>query len=190
VSENGLLGLIFGILHDKSCDQLQKECVQQVWRREARMRVAVELPGSVREPYLQVHHEHDLEMTLGSGSLEAGPRRSEMTRVTFNAGEMGLFPRHMEMWVGSTNQGRLILNISKGAMMAACDGMSGEVELRPNCRLVDARVSGLVAAVNAERIAGFPGGNLFMDSVEQALAAALVGRYAVRRPPVPRYKGG
>jgi AraC family transcriptional regulator len=74
--------------------------------------------------------------------------------------------------------------------MAACDGMSGEVELCPKCRLVDARVSGLVAAVNAERIAGFPGGNLFMDSVEQALAAALVGRCAIRRPPIRRYKGG
>src|SRR5713101_2880728 len=154
------------------------------------MRVAVDIPGSIREPYLQVHHEHGLEMTLGSGSMEAGPRRSEMTRVTFNAGEMGLFPRHMEVWVAAADQGRLILNISKEALMAACDGMSGEVELRPKCRLVDARVSALVAAVNAERIAGFPSGNLFLDSVEQALAAALVDRYAVRRPSVPKYRGG
>ena len=154
------------------------------------MRVAVDMPGSIREPYLQVHHEHGLEMTLGSGSMEAGPRRSEMTRVTFNAGEMGLFPRHMEVWVGAADQGRLVLNISKEALTAACDGMNGEVELRPKCRLVDARVSSLVAAVNAERIAGFPSGKLFLDSVENALAAALVDRYAVQRPPVPRYRGG
>jgi AraC family transcriptional regulator len=154
------------------------------------MRVAVDMPGSIREPYLQVHHEHGLEMTLGSGSMEAGPRRSKMTRVTFNAGEIGLFPRHMEVWVGAADQGRLVLNISKAALMAACDGMSGEVELRPKCRLVDARVSALVAAVNAERIAGFPSGKLFMDSVEQALASALVDRYAVRRLSPPRYLGG
>jgi hypothetical protein len=32
----------------------------------------------------------------------------------------------------------------------------------------------LVEAVNAERIAGFPSGRLFLDSVEQALAVALV----------------
>jgi hypothetical protein len=44
------------------------------------MRVAVDMPESIREPYLQVHHEHGLEMTLGSGSIEAGPRRSQMTR--------------------------------------------------------------------------------------------------------------
>jgi hypothetical protein len=66
------------------------------WCQEAKMRVGVDMPGSIPEPYLQVHHEHGLEMTLGSGSIEAGPRRSEMTRVTFNAGEIGLFPRHMQ----------------------------------------------------------------------------------------------
>jgi AraC family transcriptional regulator len=154
------------------------------------MRVAVDMPGSIREPYLRVHNEHGLEMALGSGSLEAGPRRSEMSRVTFNAGEMGLFARHMEVWVRAADQGRLVLNISKEALMGACDGMNGEVELRPKCRLVDARVSSLVAAVNAERIAGYPSGKLFLDSVEHALAATLVDRYAVRRPSVARYRGG
>jgi AraC family transcriptional regulator len=154
------------------------------------MRVAVDMPGPSREPYLQVHREHGLEMTLGSGSLEAGPRRSQMTTVRFNAGEVGLFPRHMGVWVGATDQGRLLLNISEEALMAASDGMGGEVKLRPKCRLVDPRVSALVAAVDAERIAGFPSGNLFLDSVEQALAVALVDRYAVRRPSVQRYRGG
>jgi AraC family transcriptional regulator len=160
------------------------------WDQEAKMRVAVDMPGSIREPYLQVHGEHGLEMTLGPGSIEAGPRRSEITRITYNAGEIGLFPRHMEVWVRAADQGRLILNISEEALMATGDGMRGEVELRPKCRLVDARVSSLVAAVNAERIAGFPSGKLFLDSVEQALASALVDRYAVRRPSVPRYRGG
>src|SRR5215469_9805597 len=103
--------------------------------QEAKMKVGVDMPGSIREPYLQVHHEHGLEMTLGPGSMEAGPRRSEMTRVTFSAGEIGLFPRHMEVWVGAADQGRLVLNISKEALMTATDGMNDEIELRPKCRL-------------------------------------------------------
>jgi len=45
------------------------------------------------------------------------------------------------------------------------------VELRKMDNLVDARLSALVEAVNVERIAGFPSGRLFLDSVEQALAA-------------------
>ena len=154
------------------------------------MRVAIDMPGSIREPYLRVHHENGVEMTLGSGSMEAGPRRSEMTRVSFNAGEIGLYPRHMEVWVRAADQGRLVLDISREALKAASDAMYGEVELRPTCRLVDARVSSLVGAVNAERIAGFPSGRLFLDSVEQALAATLVDRYAVRRPSLATYRGG
>ena len=48
----------------------------------------------------------------------------------------------------------------------------------------------LVGAVNAERVAGFPSGRLFLDSLEQALAVALVNDYAVRRPSPRTYRGG
>jgi AraC family transcriptional regulator len=48
----------------------------------------------------------------------------------------------------------------------------------------------LVTAVNAERVAGFPSGRLFLDSVEQALAVALVEGHAVRPRSVPMYRGG
>jgi AraC family transcriptional regulator len=51
-------------------------------------------------------------------------------------------------------------------------------------------VGALVAAVNEERIAGFPSGRLFLDSVEQALAVALVNGHAVRHPSVRVHRGG
>jgi AraC family transcriptional regulator len=51
-------------------------------------------------------------------------------------------------------------------------------------------VSALMAAIDAERVAGFPNGPLFLDSVEQALAAALVDGHALRRRPEPTYRGG
>ena len=154
------------------------------------MRVAVDVLESVREPYLQVQQEHTLGMMLRSGSIVVGLRRSKMRRVTFQAGEMGLFPRHLERWVGTGDQERLILGFSDAALMASCDGISSDVELRHQCRLVDSRVGGLVAAVNAERIAGFPSGPLFLDSIEQALALVLVRGYAVRHRSVRTYRGG
>ncbi len=55
---------------------------------------------------------------------------------------------------------------------------------------MDIRVTSLVAAVTAERIAGFPSGRLVLDSVEQALAAALVDGYAVRRRSLRPHRGG
>ena len=51
------------------------------------------------------------------------------------------------------------------------------------------RLSALATAVDEERIAGFPSGRLFLDSIEQALAMAMVG-YAVQDHYVPKYRGG
>jgi AraC family transcriptional regulator len=65
--------------------------------------------------------------------------------------------------------------------------MQREVELRSTATLEDARISALMTAVNAERIADFPSGRLFLDSIEQALAAALVEGHAVDRPSVAVY---
>lgn len=66
----------------------------------------------------------------------------------------------------------------------------GRVELRSADNLLDARVGALVAAVDAERVAGFPSGRLFLDSVEQAIAVALVDRHAMQRPARPVYREG
>jgi AraC family transcriptional regulator len=84
----------------------------------------------------------------------------------------------------------LTLGISDAALKVACDGISGEVELRPQRKFADDRLRALAAAVNAERVGGFPSGRLFLDSVEQALAVALVTGYAVRRRTVRTYRGG
>jgi len=154
------------------------------------MRVDVEVLGSVKEPYLQVQRQDVLGMMLRPGSVEVGLRRSRMRTVKFAAGEMGLLPRHLERWVGTADQERLIMGISDAALMASCDGISSDVELRHQCRLVDSRVAGLVAAVNAERIVGFPSGPLFLDSIEQALALVLIRGYAVRHRSMRTYRGG
>jgi AraC family transcriptional regulator len=125
-----------------------------------------------------VKRQSVLAMALGPGSIELGLRRSEMTRLTFGAGEMSLIPRHLEKWFRNEDLHGLCIAISDAALTAASDGPSGEVELRRVDKLVDGRLGALVAAVNAERIAGFPSGRLFLDSVEQALAVALVNGYA------------
>lgn len=151
------------------------------------MRVAVEIRGSVEEPYLRVHQENVLAMLLRPGSMMVGLRRSAMRRLAFETGEMGLWTPHLAQWIGTADMEHLTVGISDAALMATC---RGGVELRPQCRLVDGRVGSLVAAVNAERIAGFSSGRLFLDSVEQALALALVDGFAVRRCPVRTYRGG
>jgi hypothetical protein len=126
------------------------------------MKVTVDVFRSTGEPQLQVLKENVLGMMLSPGSIEVGLRPSKMRRVTFQSGEMGLLPRHLERWVGKGFQERLLLSFSEFALMGACDGAGGAMGLGHQCRVADARVASLVAAVNAERVAGLPTGRIFL----------------------------
>src|SRR5882724_6500341 len=156
------------------------------------MRVEVNVLECGSDPRVSVQHQPALMMALRTGSLEVGSRCSEMKRFAFGAGEMCLVPRHVETWIRTDElqYSYLSCDISDVALAAACDGTTGDVELRRVGKLVDARVGALAAAVNAERVAGFPSGGLFLDSVEQALAVALVNGYAVRHRSVQTHGGG
>jgi AraC family transcriptional regulator len=154
------------------------------------MRVELRPPESVTDPRLWVRHEQGLAIMLGPGSIEWGSQPSAMERVDYAAGDLGMCHRHVGSWVGLMNAPHLQLSISDAALMASSDGAYGEVELRPSRKFADPRVGALAAAVNAEMIAGFPNGRLFLDSVEQALAVALVNGHAVRHRPVQIYRGG
>ena len=59
-----------------------------------------------------------------------------------------------------------------------------KVELVPP----DSRLGALLAADHAEIVAGYPKGRLFLDSLEEAMAVALVNGHAVRRRPVQIYR--
>src|SRR5216684_4033333 len=154
------------------------------------MRVELNVPESVAEPRIWVKHQPVLAMALRRGSIETGLHRSEMRRHTYDTGEMSLVPRHLEKWFRNDDLHYLCIAISDTALTAASDGASGEVELHRTDNLVDTPLGALVGAVNAERIAGFPSGRLFLDSVEQALAAALVESHAARPRTVAIYRGG
>ena len=160
------------------------------WRHEGKMRVAVEVIGSSREPHMRVNREQMLAMLLHPCSIEMGWRSSELSKFTYGSGEMILPRRHVETWARVDGLQYLSVGISDAALRAACDGMASDVELSSAPKLEDARVGALVAAVNAERIAGFPNGRLFLDSVEQALAVALVNSHAVRHCTARVYRGG
>src|SRR5262249_15826418 len=95
-----------------------------------------------------------------------------------------------EGWVGYREVEHLILTISDSALKAASEGASDNLDLPHEPRLLDKRLAALMTAVNAERIAGFPSGQLFLDSVEQAIASILVVGYAVRQRPARKYRGG
>jgi AraC family transcriptional regulator len=137
-----------------------------------------------------VRHDQAFAMMLGRGSIEWGSRRSVMEKFDYAAGDLALCARHVGEWVGLMVTPHLQLGISDAPLMAASDGAYGEVELRPHRKFADPSLGALVAAAHAEMVAGFPSGRLFLDSIEQAMAVALVNGHAVRHRPVQMYKGG
>jgi AraC family transcriptional regulator len=154
------------------------------------VKVAFETRGPVDEPYLKLNEEQILGMTLRAGSMEIGLRRSALQRITFDAGLMGLCPPQSEYWIGMCDMTHVIMTISDEALIAASDSAGNRIELRLERELVDPRLRALATAVDVERTAGFPSGRLFLDSIEQALARALVVGYAVRDYSVRVYRGG
>ena len=129
-------------------------------------------------------------MMLRPGSIQWGSKRCALERFKYGAGDLALCDRHVGEWVGLMNARHLQIGISDAALLASSDGAYGEVELRASRKFADRRLSGMVAAVHAEMVAGFPSGRLFLDSVEQAMAVTLVNGHAIRHRPVQLYRGG
>jgi AraC family transcriptional regulator len=154
------------------------------------MRVELFPPDSATEPRHWVRHDQAFAMMLRPGSIEWGSKRSALEKFDYAAGDLALCHRHEGEWVGLMNVTHLQLGISDAALMASSDGAYGEVELRPSRKFADSRLSALVAAARAEMVAGFPSGRLFLDSVEQAMAVALVKGHAVKHRLVQIYRGG
>jgi len=147
---------------------------------EANIKLEIITPESAMEPRIWVDRQPRLGLALQPGSIEVGLRRSEMKKVIYDTGEIRLTPRRLEKWFRTDDLHILSIIISDTALAAVCEGTNGEVELRGADNVLDPRVRALAAALNAERIAGFPNGRLFLDSIEQAAAIALVHSYAVR----------
>jgi AraC family transcriptional regulator len=154
------------------------------------MRVEFFPPDSDTAPRHWVRHDQAFAMMLRPGSIEWGSKRSALERFDYASHDLALCHRHEGEWVGLMNVPHLQLGISDAALMASSDGAYGEVELRSSRKFADPRLGALVAAVHAEMVAGFPSGQLFVDSVEQAMAVALVHGHAVRKRPVQIYRGG
>src|SRR4029077_20030242 len=155
-----------------------------------RMRVELFPPESITEPRHWVRHDQAFAMMVRPGSIEWGSKRSALEKFDYAVCDLALCDRHEGEWVGLMNVSHLQVGISDAALMASSDGAYGEVELHPSRKFADPCLSAMVAAVEAEMVAGFPSGRLFLDSIEQAMAVALVNLHAIRHRPVQIYQGG
>jgi AraC family transcriptional regulator len=154
------------------------------------MKVELVPPDSDIQPRHWVRHDQAFAMMLGPGSIEWGSKRTALEKFSYGACDLALCDRHVGEWVGLMNVPHLQLGISDAALMAAADKPNGEIELHPHRKFADSRLGALGTIVHAEMAAGFPSGRLFLDSIEQAMAVALVSGHAVRHRSLQISRGG
>lgn len=91
----------------------------------------------------------------------------------------------------SSSASMLVVRLADTALEQAAEAVMLAEDVMPaDSSTQDIRLSSLLLALERERMQGYPAGQLFVDGIEQALAAILV-RYdgTVRRTP-QMYKGG
>jgi AraC family transcriptional regulator len=92
-------------------------------------------------------------------------------------------------WSSSTST--LAVQLTDSALNRAAETAPVENEAVPADRAgQDRRLSYLLFALERERMSGYPAGRLFVDGIEQALAAVLVSYKGIARRLTPVSKGG
>ena len=114
-------------------------------------------------------------------------------RFDANPGTTFILPRGTVdeiRWEGPTR--RLAVAIDPDLLAGASDSTMGreDVELVEHWALLDPHLSAILQAMRADLADGSPAGRLYGESLAQALAVYLVGRYGARRAAPGRPKGG
>src|ERR1700749_1055064 len=109
--------------------------------------------------------DQTISLVLEQGCIDFGFTSTSVGRLNYNTNDIFLFPRHRQMWLRSIKSNIMTVTISDEALTLASEKQNG-LKIRCAKYLKDDRVTGLVSAVNAERLVGFPSGKLYLDSVE------------------------
>ncbi|MBB5331506.1 helix-turn-helix domain-containing protein [Tunturiibacter gelidoferens] len=112
-------------------------------------------------------------------------------RLEYMAGDIALCRRHVVGLVESPDQMKKPrFELSDLHLNEAAGEANREIELHSIPKLKDPRIRALMTAVNIERTSGFPSGQLFLQSIEMALAAVLVRTYSLSVKAWRPIKGG
>ena len=151
----------------------------------------VDLISLSPKPFRLVHESQFVVMMLQSGAMDLSIDGGPTERLEYVAGDIALCRRHV---VGLAQSGeqmkKLRFELSDLHLSEAASETNREIELQSFPKLKDSRIKALMTAVNIERASGFPSGQLFLQSMEVALAAVLVQTYSLSKTATRRIKGG
>jgi AraC family transcriptional regulator len=130
-------------------------------------------------------------LMLQPGAMNLSIDSAPTERLEYMAGDIAVCRRHVVGLAESRDQmKKLRFELSDLRLSEAAGEANREIELKSIPKLRDSRIRALMTAVNIERTAGFPSGQLFLQSIEVALAAVLVRMYSLSTKARRPIKGG
>jgi AraC family transcriptional regulator len=141
------------------------------------------------EPALVERTEQFVGMFLEKGAFDFSFKRSRIRRISYEPGDMFIFPRYSPLLLRGIEANYLLVAISDASLKLHDER---DVEICVGCQqhLSDKRIRGLMIALNAERLASFPSGPIFQESIELALASVLRQRHVLSPKRVQEFRGG
>lgn len=151
------------------------------------MASSVDLISLSTKPFQLAHESQYIVMMLQPGAMNLSIEGGSTESLEYAMGDIALCRRHVVGRAYSRDHlQKLRFELSDVRLSEAAGEVNREIELQSFPRLKDSRIRALMTAVNIERASGFPSGQLFLQSIEVALAAILVSTYSIsakdRRP--------
>ena len=151
----------------------------------------VDLISLSTKPFRLVHESQFVVMMLQPGTMDLSIDGHPRERLEYMAGDIALCRRHIVGLAESPDRmNKLRFELSDLHLSEAAGDANREIELQSIPKLKDPRIRALMTAVNIERASGFPSGQLFLQSIEVALAAVLVQTYSLSMKARRPIKGG
>jgi AraC family transcriptional regulator len=155
------------------------------------MSSSVELISLSTKPLKVMHESQFVVMMLQPGAMGLSIDGASTEQFEYMAGDIALCCRYSVALAQSRDQIRgLRFALSDLHLSEAAGEANREIELQRIPKLKDSRIRALMTAVNIERASGFPSGQLFLQSIEVALAAVLVRTYSLSMKARRPIKGG
>lgn len=151
----------------------------------------VDLISLSAQPFRLVHESQFVVMMLQPGIMDLSIDGDPKKQLEYVAGDIAICRRYVAGFAQSRGQmTKLRFELSDLHLSEAADEANREIELQSNPKLQDLRIRALMTAVNLERASGFPSGQLFLQSIEVALAAVLAKNYSLSIKTIRPIKGG
>lgn len=135
------------------------------------------------EPVFRIFSEQYLVRFTARTVVRQGLARGRMSSFPMDAGSIALPLRGVEEWA-QVEQGvdLQVMHIRDEAVRAAAVETvpASKPEIEPVTRLDDARLSGILTAIDVEQQMGCPAGHLFMEAMENCVATLLLLRRSTR----------